>query len=115
MAGMKASHMSVIAPPIEIDSQFDVSTAVSEAGIRSLFNVDCNLRPMSIELERGYSVSAMPHRSVVAIGLGTRPPPMGDFPKGTATERVSIEGPFVFAVIENKTGVICVLGVKYPD
>jgi serine protease inhibitor len=113
-ASMEERLVEVAAPPIRIDTGADLRDAVRSAAL-SLFDEECNLRGMAIELESGYSFSAVPHRARISINEGKALPPPYDPPKGVEVPQVRFDQPFVFALVEKKTGLIAMLGVEYPQ
>jgi hypothetical protein len=106
--GMVESIDEIHPPTIHVSGMNDLSMQVRDAGAGSLFGAECNLRPMSIELEHGFAVSAMPHAVSFSVAFNeSKKPSFGRATSGTVRR---IGYPNVFAVVDDATGALCVLG-----
>ncbi len=114
--GLDSARGLVVLPKFSFETDCDLMPIVKNLGVPSLFNNDCNFRNMSIEMESGYFVSVMRHKAVIkvdeegtkasaATATGISPGiPGGPF-------EFIADRPFIYAIVEMKTGAICFLGV----
>ncbi|MCH8979016.1 MAG: hypothetical protein IH945_07210 [Armatimonadetes bacterium] len=96
-------------PRFTMQSDYELSTVVSDMGGQVLFGKTNNFRQMSIEMDRGYGVSRLTHRAIVRVGASGRAAasPGGD--PGQFEFRA--DRPFLFVIVETQTGAIVMLGV----
>lgn len=114
MSGERFRHILESMEDVEADIQppsISVSSTTDYAGLidaPSLFGAECNLRLVSIELERGFSVSAVPHS--VSLSLTSNEATFPPQTQNKAAVPTRIGYPNVFAVVDDATGAICFLG-----
>lgn len=115
--GFSKHEGSVRVPKFRYDNEFDLSPAIEALGCTSLFDETCNLRNISVEMEKGFRISQMIHRAKINVDeLGTRAS------SATAAVAAGSEGPegafafnadrpFAFAITDTTTGVVVFWGI----
>jgi serine protease inhibitor len=103
-------------PVIDLLADVDYLSILRSLGVSSLFDENCNLRPMAIELEKGHRLSRFRHVSSLKLSHTGEFEQKGKFREelNGVPERVPAlrtSRPFVFAISDSATGVICFLGI----
>lgn len=96
-------------PQFTMQSDYELSTVISDMGGQVLFGKTNNFRQMSIEMERGYGVSRLIHRAIVRVGGARRATTASG--NGAWQFDFRADRPFLFAIVETMTGAIVMLGV----
>jgi serpin B len=106
----------VVLPRFSARAELSLQRNLEAMGVRTMFTRDANFRHMSLEMERGFFVARVVHKVVLDVDeTGTRASAATATSLAASAETESFEfvadRPFVYAVVETQTGVVCFLGV----
>ncbi|HXH62383.1 MAG TPA: serpin family protein [Fimbriimonadaceae bacterium] len=113
LGGFSTQDVALSLPKFSCDRRYDLIDTVADLGVPDLFTSKCNMRPVSVELERGYSISIMTHMTKITVDeRGTTAASAGASVATTAAAQVGFaaDRPFMYAIVEKRTGVIAFLG-----
>ncbi len=115
--GLAKREGHVWMPKFSFSRDYELSSAAKALGAESIFSEDCNLRNISIELERGWRVSRVIHRAVVTVDeLGTTASgATAALAEGGEKSETAFtffaDRPFAFAITDTTTGVVAFWGI----
>ena len=104
--GMVTANGVVRLPRFAVQSDYELSPAVASMGGDILFTKRNNFRKLSIEMDSGYGVSMITHRAIVRVAGEGRASSGGGGRFDFRADR-----PFLYAIVEQETGAIVMLGV----
>ena len=104
----KGQRAQVSLPSLDLDTTETLDRSIASVGCPSLFETDCDLRPMSIEMERGFQVSEVLQR---AVFKSVAPKSGSGAETASAVGSFVADRPFAFFVVDKRTGVILMMGV----
>lgn len=111
-ASMIEAEIEVVLPALNLLMNNNIGASIKKIGISAIFDDRCNLRPMSIEMERGFHLSEVQTTSSFQLrsASGVRVERSKSYPI-----KLTADKPFFVAVSDMQTGAILLMGfVRNP-
>ncbi len=107
LASMVKAEIEVVLPIMDLVGSAELQKPISENGAYSLFEDDCNLRRISIEMEKGYRLSGISEDFSVQLSPASK---AGKQNSGSYPISLRAERPFFMAVSDAKTRTVLLMG-----